>query len=158
MFDTNFNIIHGDRISGRTQFLFNISSDFREADVKLFFLGCAGNIDSKSKLLESFQDYRIINTFDEINNYKIIEVIKELIENKKYNFLIIDDIDYLSKSCIELLSTIDVKKIVTSLSDNCKKLPEESNFYNISDVSDLSNIDEIVKKIIRDQKINSVLK
>lgn len=158
MFDTNFNIIHGDRISGRTQFLFNISSDFREADVKLFFLGCAGNIDSKSKLLESFQDYRIINTFDETNNYKIIEVIKELIEKKKYNFLIIDDIDYLSKSCIELLSTIDVKKIVTSLSDNCKKLPKESNLYNIDNVCDLSKIDEVVKKIVRDKKINIILK
>lgn len=158
MFDTNFNIIHGDRISGRTQFLFNISSDFREADVKLFFLGCAGNIDSKSKLLECFQDYRIINTFDEINNYKIIEVIKELIEKKKYNFLIIDDIDYLSKSCIELLSTIDVKKIVTSLSDNCKKLPKESNLYNIDNVFDLSKIDEVVKKIVRDKKINIILK
>ena len=79
-------------------------------------------------------------------------------EKRNYNFIIIDDIDYLSKSCIDLLSSIDTKKIVTCLSDNCKKLPKDSNFYNISDVSDLSNIDEIVKKIIRDQKINSVLK
>ena len=85
-------------------------------------------------------------------------MIKELIEKKKYNFLIIDDIDYLSKSCIELLSTIDVKKIVTSLSDNCKKLPKESNLYNIDNVCDLSKIDEVVKKIVRDKKINIILK
>jgi thymidine kinase len=157
MFDTNFNIIHGDRISGRTQFLFKISNAFKEVDFKLFFLGCT-DIDTKDRFNDVFEDYRVINTFDEINNFKIIEVIKELSEKRNYNFIIIDDIDYLSKSCIDLLSSIDTKKIVTCLSDNCKKLPKDSNFYNISDVSDLSNIDEIVKKIIRDQKINSVLK
>ena len=157
MFDTNFNIIHGDRISGRTQFLFKISNAFKEVDFKLFFLGCT-DIDTKDRFNDVFEDYRVINTFDEINNYKTIEVIKELSEKRKYNFIIIDDIDYLPKPCIDLLSSIDIKKIVTCLSDNCKKLPEESNFYNISDVSDLSDIDEIIKKIIRDQKINSVLK
>lgn len=157
MFDTNFNIIHGDRISGRTQFLFKISNAFKEVDFKLFFLGCT-DIDTKDRFNDVFEDYRVINTFDEINNFKIIEVIKELSEKRKYNFIIIDDIDYLPKACIDLLSSIDTKKIVTCLSDNCKKLPKDSNFYNISDVSDLSDIDEIIKKIIRDQKINSVLK
>lgn len=158
MFDKNFNIIHGDRISGRTEFLFNISNSFNKVGLKLFFLSCTGDIETKDRFNDIFDDYRIINTFDEVNNYKVIEVVKELSEKRKYNFLIIDDIDYLPKSCVELLSEIDTSKIVTCLSDNYKKLPEESNFYNISDVSDLSNIDEIVKKIIRDQKINSVLK
>jgi thymidine kinase len=145
MFDKNFNIIHGDRISGRTEFLFNISNSFNKVGLKLFFLSCTGDIETKDR-------------FNDIFDYKVIEVVKELSEKRKYNFLIIDDIDYLPKSCVDLLSEIDTSKIVTCLSDNYKKLPEESNFYNISDVSDLSNIDEIVKKIIRDQKINSVLK
>jgi thymidine kinase len=141
-------------VSGRTQFILTISRIFNESGVKLFFLACAGdNIDSSP-----FDDYRIINTFDEVNNQKVIEVIKELTDKKKYNFLIIDDIDYLPKSCLDLLSNIDVIKIATCLTDNCKKLPEESNFYNINDVSDLSDINDFIKGIIRNQKINSVLK
>ncbi len=168
MFDKNFNIIHGDRISGRTQFLFTISKIFNEAGVKLLFLACAGdnNVDSVSHLavyskhdsLQFFDDYRIINTFDEVNNLKIIEVIKELTNKKRYNFLIIDDIDYLPKSCLDLLSSIDVIKIVTCLTDNYKKISEESNFYNINDIADLSDINDFIKGIIRNQKINKVLK
>jgi thymidine kinase len=157
MFDTNFNIIHGDRISGRTQFLFKISNAFKEVDFKIFFLGCT-DIDTKDRFNDIFDDYRIINTFDEVNNYKVIEVVKELSEKRKYNFLIIDDIDYLPKSCVDLLSEIDTSKIVTCLSENCKKLPEESNFYDINDISDLSNVNDIIKVIIRNQKINKVLK
>ena len=168
MFDKNFNIIHGDRITGRTQFIFSISKIFNEAGVKLFFLACAGdnNVDSISHLtvyskhdsLQFFDDYRIINSFDEINNQKIIEVIKELTGKKRYNFLIIDDIDYLPESCLDLLSSVDVIKIATCLTDNCNKISEESNFYNISDISDLSDINDFVKGIIRNQKINSVLR
>ena len=100
----------------------------------------------------------IINTFDEVNNYKVIEVVKELSEKRKYNFLIIYDIDYLPKSCVDLLSDIDTSKIVTCLSENCEKLPEESNFYDINDIIDLSNVNDIIKVIIRNQKINKVLK
>lgn len=158
MFDKNFNIIHGDRISGRTEFLFNISKDIKEVGLKLFFLSCTGDIENKDRFNNIFDDYRIINTFDEINNLKVIEVVKELSKKRKYNFIIIDDIDYLPQSCVDSLSNIDTAKIVTCLSDNCKKLPEESNFYNIADVSDLSGINEVIKGIIRNQKINSVLK
>ena len=158
MFDKNFNIIHGDRISGRTEFLFNISKSFDEVGLKLFFLSCTGDIETKDRFNDIFEDYRIINTFDEPNNYKVIEVVKELSEKRKYNFLIIDDVDYLPKSCIDLLSDIDTSKIVTCLSENCEKLPEESNFYDINDVSDLSNVNDIIKGIIRNQKINKVLK
>jgi len=157
MFDKNFNIIHGDRISGRTEFLFNISKSFNEVGLKLFFLSCTG-IETKDRFNDIFDDYRIINTFDEVNNYKVIEVVKELSEKRKYNFIIIDDIDYLPKSCVDLLSDIDTSKIVTCLSENFEKLPEESNFYDINDTIDLSNVNDIIKGIIRNQKINKVLK
>lgn len=157
MFDKNFNIIHGDRISGRTEFLFNISREFNEVGLKLFFLSCT-DIETKDRFNDIFDEYRIINTFDEVNNQKMIDVVKELSDKKKYNFLIIDDIDYLPKSCIDSLSNIDVPKIVTCLSDNCVKFSDESNFYDISDVIELSGVVEVVKGIIRNQKINSVLK
>jgi hypothetical protein len=166
MFDKNFNIIHGDRISGRTQFLFAISKAFNEVDVKLFFLACVGdvgdvnhlNVYDKHSSLSFYDDYRIINTLDEDGNYKIIEVVKELSEKRKYNFIIVDDIDYLPKSSLDLLLSIDTIKIATCLSDNCGKLPEDSNFYNIKDVSDLSNISDMIKRIVREQKINKILK
>jgi thymidine kinase len=166
MFDKNLNIIHGDRISGRTQFLFTISKAFNEVGVKLFFLACTGDIDNvhhmtvydKNNSLSYYDDYRIINTLDEINNYKVIEVVKELSEKRKYNFIIVDDIDYLPKSCLDLLLSLDTIKISTCLSDNCNKLPKDSNFYNINDVSDLLDVTDMVKRIVRDQKINKILK
>ena len=40
MFDKNFNIISGDRMSGRTRFLLNLSQDLDNVGIKLFFLLC----------------------------------------------------------------------------------------------------------------------
>ena len=64
-------------------------------------------------------------------NYKVA---KEITERDGYHFLVVDDIDYLSSDCINLLSAINVRKIATCLNDNLKKISDDdSDFYNIED-------------------------
>ena len=167
MFDKNFNIISGDRMSGRTRFLLNLSKDLDNLGIKLFFLGCVNEFSYPKTSLSQFKDYRLLETSNDYNNTKMIEVIKELLERDFYHFLVVDDIDYLSIDCINLISKINVRKIVTCLNENSKNIIDsDSDFYNIEDKEDLniksdygvSTIGSIIKGIIREQKINKILK
>jgi thymidine kinase len=156
MLDSNFNIIYGDTKTGRTNLLLDIGVLFKLNDFKLFYIGCTSEFQN-ARNIESFDGFRFLPTTDELNNLKLIEVVKEITENKNYNYIIVDDIDYLSQKCISELFKINVKKISTCLSHNSIKLPKDSNFYRIEDI----NIDIIKDYIIplkRDEKINSILK
>lgn len=167
MFDKNFNIISGDRMSGRTRFLLNLSKDLDGSGIKLFFLGCVNEFSYPKTSLSQFKDYRLIDSSNDYNNLRTIEVVKEITERDGYHFLIVDDIDYLSTDCINLLSTINVRKIVTCLNINSNKITDtDSDFYNIEDKIGLniknddgvSTIGGIIKNIVREQKINKILK
>lgn len=167
MFDKNFNIISGDRMSGRTRFLLNLSKDLDGSGIKLFFLGCVNEFSYPKTSLSQFNDYRLIDSSNDYNNLRTIEVVKEITERDGYHFLIVDDIDYLSTDCINLLSTINVRKIVTCLNINSNKITDtDSDFYNIEDKIGLniknddgvSTIGGIIKNIVREQKINKILK
>ena len=167
MFDKNFNIISGDRMSGRTRFLLNLSKDLDVSGIKLFFLGCVNEFSYPKTSLSQFKDYRLIDSSNDYNNLRTIEVVKEITERDGHHFLIVDDIDYLSTDCINLLSTINVRKIVTCLNINSNKITDtDSDFYNIEDKIGLniknddgvSTIGGIIKNIVREQKINKILK
>lgn len=160
MFDLNFNTIHGDDKTGRTRFLLELSSILKSYGFKIFFLGCTSEFENakRSGDLSSFDDFRIISTSDDFNNLKIIEVINEITDTKSYDYLIVDDIDYLSDNCINSIIKTKVKKVITCLSDNKKRLPESSTFYNITDIKDMTKINDYIKTLVRDQKINSILK
>jgi hypothetical protein len=167
MFDKKFNIISGDRMSGRTRFLLNLSKDLDNAGIKLFFLGCVNEFSYPKSSLSQFKDYRLLDTSNDYNNLKMIEVVKEITERDSYHFLVVDDIDYLSIECTNLISKINIRKVVTCLNDNCQKITDEdSDFYNINDKISLniknddgvSTIGGIIKNIIREQKINKILK
>lgn len=167
MFDKNFNVISGDRMSGRTRFLLNLSKDLDNAGIKLFFLGCVNEFTYPKSSLSQFKEFRLLDTSNEYNNLKMIEVVKEITERDSYHFLVVDDIDYLSIECINLISKINIRKVVTCLNDNLKKITDDdSGFYNIEDKVGLniksddgiSTIGGIIKNIIREQKINKILK
>ena len=167
MFDKNFNVISGDRMSGRTRFLLNLSKDLDNAGIKLFFLGCVNEFSYPKSSLSQFKEYRLIDSSNDYNNLKMINVVKEITERDGYHFLIVDDIDYLSSDCIDLISKINTRKVVTCLDDGCQKITDEdSDFYNINDKISLniksndgvSTIGGIIKKIVREQKINIILK
>lgn len=160
MFDLNFNIINGDQKTGKTTFLLELSSILKSYNFKVFFLGCTSEFQNarRSGDLISFDDFRIITTSDDYNNLKIIDVVREITDVKLYDYLIIDDIDYLSDNAIKSIINTNVKKIVTCLTDNLKKLPNNSTIYNIEDIKDTTQIKDYITTLIRDQKINSILK
>jgi hypothetical protein len=167
MFEKNFNIISGERMSGRTRFLLNLSKDLDNIGIKLFFLGCVNEFSYPKSSLSQFKEFRLLDTSNDYNNLKIIEVVKEITERDGYHFLVVDDIDYLSIDCINLLSAINVRKIATCLNDNLKKISDDdSDFYNIEDKvglnikngTSISTIGSIIKGIVREQKINTILK
>ncbi len=167
MFDKTFNIISGERMYGRTRFLLNLSKDLDNEGIKLFFLGCVNEFSYPKSSLSQFKDYRLLDTSNDYNNLKMIEVVKEITERDGYHFLVVDDVDYLSIECINLISKINIRKVVTCLNDNLKKITDDdSDFYNIEDKVGLniksddgvSTIGGIIKNIIREQKINKILK
>jgi hypothetical protein len=167
MFEKNFNIISGERMSGRTRFLLNLSKDLDNIGIKLFFLGCVNEFSYPKSSLSQFKEFRLLDTSNDYNNLKMIEVVKEITERDGYHFLVVDDIDYLSSDCINLISKINIRKIVTCLNDNSKKITDDdSDFYNIEDKvglnikndTGISTIGSIIKGIIREQKINIILK
>jgi len=167
MFDKNFNIISGERMSGRTRFLLNLSKDLDNVGIKLFFLGCVNEFSYPKSSLSQFKDYRLLDTSNDYNNLKMIEVVKEITERDVYHFLVVEDVYYLSIECIKLISKINSRKVVTCLNDNLKKITDDdSDFYNIEDKVGLniksddgvSSIGGIIKNIIREQKINKILK
>jgi len=168
MFEKNFNIISGERMSGRTRFILNLSKDLDNIGIKLFFLGCVNEFSYSKSSLSQFKDFRLLDTSNDYNNLKMLEVIQEITERDSYHFLIVDDIDYLSNDCIDFLSKMNVRKIVTCLNNNLKKITDDdSDFYNIEDKvglniknnnNGISTIGSIIKRIAREQKINTILK
>lgn len=154
MFDKNFNIISGNRESGRTRFILNLSKYLDGLGIKLFFLGCVDEFPYPKTFLSQFRDYRIIDSSD-YNNLRTIEMVKEITERYEYHFLIVDDIDYLSPDCINLLSKINVRKIVTCLNTNSNKIKDiDSDVFNIEELTSDVNI---IKSMVREQKINFLL-
>jgi len=167
MFEKNFNIISGERMSGRTRFILNLSKDLDNIGIKLFFLGCVNEFSYSKSSLSQFKDFRLLDTSNDYNNLKMLEVIQEITERDSYHFLIVDDIDYLSSDCINLISKINIRKIATCLNNNLKKITDDdSDFYNIEDKvglnikndTGISTIGSIIKRIAREQKINTILK
>ena len=69
MFNLNYNIIHNDSKTGRTDFLIDISRSLNGLGLKLFFFGCTSELDVRN--LTFFNDYRITSTNEDYNNLKL---------------------------------------------------------------------------------------
>jgi hypothetical protein len=175
MFDKDINILYGDRCSGRSQFLLEISQKLKRLGFKLVFIGCTSEFKEMKNLLEDFEYFIFLDSSVEFNNKKNIEVIKEKSENNKYDFIIVDDIDYLSQECFDMISSINVSKIVSLLKlpnkiknnycsiYNIRTVYDDSEFKHVTTITDsVSKIEytipEIIKNLTREQKINTILK
>lgn len=156
MFDNNFNVIYGDRKTSRTNFLLELAFLLKNNDFKSFFLSCSLEFQN-ARNIEPFDEFRVLPSTDEFNNLKTIEVIAEITESKNYSYIIVDDIDYLSNRCISELGKINVKKIVTCLTHNTGKLPKDSNFFSVEDIT-IDSLKDYMTSLKRDKKINSILK
>lgn len=174
MFDKDINILCGDRNSGRSQFLLEISEHLKKFGFKLVFVGCTSEFKEMKSLLKNFEYCLFLDSSHEFNNTKSIEVLKEKTEKDKCDFIIIDDVDYLSQKCFDMLVDINVSKIASSINTpkiknsnhmvyNIKNIYDDSEMRNITTIQDsVSNIEytipEILKNLTREQKINTILK
>ncbi len=175
MFDKDINILYGDRHSGRSQFLLEISQKLKSLGFKIVFIGCTSEFKEMRNLLENFDYAVFLDSSIEFNNKKIIEVVKEKSEKGKYDFIIVDDIDYLSQECFDFISNINVSKIVSLLKMpksiknthysvyNIKTNYDDSELKHITTITDYTSkeeytIPEIIKSLSREQKINTILK
>jgi hypothetical protein len=172
MFSKNFNIIIGDRASSRTTFLFELARLIRSFDHKTCYIGGTDEFydfanNSVNKIYDSAFFYKKSST-----GVRLFQNIKEITERDGYEYIFID-IDYISHDCIDILSSIRVKKIATCLTDHLPVLNQDINCYEIrirNNYSDDRNLvtlkigediiktKDIITTLSRDQKIKSVLK
>lgn len=170
MFDKNFNVIIGDRSSHRTTFLIEVSRAIRSQGGKVLFLG--GTLE-----FEDFANNSISRIFDLALFFKgdlrLIENLNEISQRDGYQFIFIDDVNYISKPAIDLLSKNPIKKVCTCLTDVIPNFGVDVNLYDIKNHYDDSNftnstflkvnkqminLKDIIKEIERDQKIENLLK
>jgi hypothetical protein len=176
VFDKNFNIVLGGRASGRTFFLWETSKVLKSLGYKICFLGCTNEFDYDDKFLSHFDFCRTFSSESNSNNPQIVELVKEVVERDKYDFIFIDDMDVAYRTqplrIKKMINSISVCKISTCLTD-VPILGEEFNLFNIKSNYDDSELDERVsveykgntlgvKKFLlslsRELKINNVLK
>jgi hypothetical protein len=168
MFSKNFNIIIGDRASSRTSFLFEMARLIKSFDKKICYIGGTDEFfefanNSVEKIYDSAFFYK--------NDVRLFQNIKEITERDNYEYIFIDDIDYISGNCIDILSSIRVKKIATCLTDHLPIINQNINCYEIRNNytddrnlvtlkigEDIIKTKDIINSISRDHKIKSILK
>jgi hypothetical protein len=171
MFSKNFNIIIGDRASSRTTFLFELARLIRSFDHKTCYIGGTDEFydfanNSVNKIYDSAFFYKKSST-----GVRLFQNIKEITERDGYEYIFIDDIDYISRECLDILISIRVKKIATCLTDHLPAFYQDINCYEIRNNytddrnlvtlkigEDIIKTKDIITSISRDQKIKSVLK
>ncbi len=171
MFDSSLNIITGDRTSGRSIFLLNLAENLQKSGSKVYFVCATNDLKENIRTLKDFVGYDFFSS-SESNNLKIIEKVNELIKYNKFNFLLVDDIDYLSSGVIEALVNLPIKKIASSLFDNLCLIKEDFNEYKLineynydllKNIQTLTNndntylVDDIFNSFSRNEKINTIL-
>jgi predicted ATP-dependent serine protease len=181
MFDKQINMILGDRATGKTTFLWEVSKALKLLNYKICFLGCTNEIAQDVVFLSHFDFSRILDTKVGADNYYMIESFKEFVEREKYDFMFIDDLDWIvhgyafgdrqiSKLQKSILG-VNICKFVT-----CTELPkvkEKYSLYTIRNRYDDGSIMEsatiehntdtytqrgFINFLLRDLKIDDILK
>ena len=119
MFDENINLIRGHSYSGKTEFLIDLANHLVDAGFKVFFISTK---DENRYHRNKFTFYRSLsNRFEE--DYKMFQLVSEIIIRDNYDYLFIDDIDSIYDDhffshkeidkFLEILINTPVKKILT---------------------------------------------
>jgi len=174
MFSKIFNIIQGDRSSGKSVLLWSLSKILKSEGYKICFLGCSEEYtnDGTDVFLKHYDFVRVIPNNVSYSNNQTFELLKELLERDKYDYLLIDDVDIFDKSYWNKIKNINIKKIFT-----CGELPLIGGLpYNLMKVthryddSDLSNkvfieynkdfydLESFISTLHRDMKIKNILR
>lgn len=168
MFSKGFNIIIGDRASSRTTFLFEMARLIRSFGHKTCYIGGTDEFyefanNSVHKIYDSAFFYK--------NDVRLFQNIKEITERDIYEYIFIDDIDYISSDCVDILSSIRIKKIATCLTNHLPIFNQDINCYDIRNNysddktlvtlkigEDIIKTKDIINSISRDHKIKTILK
>jgi thymidine kinase len=159
MFDKNLNFIIGDKNIGKSGFLFQIATICKEVGYKTIFFGSTDeyNYSSTKKYFDLMFFY---NSSDD----RIIKNIQQIVKSEKFDYIFIDDIDYVLKKDIKEILDINTTKICTCL----QNLPQltDSKIFNLyrnpnelfikSDELDI-DVKNFYKKFQREEKINSII-
>ena len=148
MFDKDLVLIQGERNSGKSIFIYEFAKYFTSIGSRICFVSCS---DSEDYLGKIFYTTKSLNS-TEYNNKKTIQVIDELIKRDKFDYLVVDDIDFLTKDCILELIKLPVKKLFTFTEFVILNKPKELDIEPLQ----ISSVSELLKEI-RDKKINLLL-
>lgn len=172
MFNNDFNVINGDRASGKSIFLRELSRVLKKLNYKVCFIDTLGEANLNSR--NSDIDLIKVLSESDYNNKRTIQVVKEITERDNYDFILVDDTDYLSESIIKDIKNIRVKKIIAcTVLDNTgfdkKDTHKICSIYNESKLKEgflieyhdkslnIENLEEFYIQFIRDEKLTKVL-
>ena len=144
MFDENINLIRGYSYCGKTTFLIDLANSLVDSGFKICFISTK---DENRYHRNKFTFYRSLsNRFEE--DYKMFQLVSEIIIRDNYDYLFIDDIDSIYDDhffsdkqidkFLEILINTPVKKILTCDWEESIHLPITSktsaNFFSGSKI------------------------
>ena len=168
MFVNGFNFILGHKNSGRSQFLFLVADIFKTLNYKCIFYGATDeyNTSSYSSIINNKNTPFDLMFFYRHGDSRITENVLELSKNKKFNYIFIDDIDYMSSFDLKILSkiedipvicTCDISKIPDKIT-NYKSFELIKNDERLIQYDDIqTNLNNFYNTLKRDQKINLII-
>jgi hypothetical protein len=154
--EQGINFFKGDHKTGRTYLLFKISNYLKNINKKLCFIGGTHEYENETLILRNFE-YSFFNK-DDKRTFELVYQLKD-----SYDYIIIDDIDYINHEFIEILFQTKKTIICTSLvSRNYSKLNYPLvKFYiknsNIETTNGEYSLSNFMKVIQREDKINLLL-
>lgn len=154
--EQGINFFKGDHKTGKTHLLWNISSYLESIGKKLCFIGGTNEHEDDSMFLRKFEF-----SFFRKDDKRTFDLVSQLKDS--YDYIIIDDIDYINHDFIEILFKTKKTIICTCLeSRSYIKLNYPSiNFYinntNIVTPIGVYQLDNFMKVIKREDKINLLL-
>jgi hypothetical protein len=154
--EQGINFFKGDHKVGKTHLLWNISSYLESIGSKICFIGGTNEHEDDSIFLRKFEF-----SFFRKDDKRTFDLVSQLKES--YDYIIIDDIDYINHDFIEILFKTNRTIICTCL--ECRKYYKLNypsvNFYiknsNIKTPVGLYQLDTFMKVIQREDKINLLL-
>lgn len=154
--EQGINFFKGDHKTGKTHLLWNISSYLETIGKKLCFISGTNEHEDDSIFLRKFE-FSLFRK-DDKRTFELVSQLKD-----SYDYIIIDDIDYINHDFIEILFKTKKTIICTCLeSRNYIELNYPSvNFYiknlNIETPTGEYSLSDFMRVIKREDKINLLL-
>lgn len=165
MFVSGFNLILGHKSFGRSKFLFSVAKIFQDLNYKTLFYGATDEYNCSSFKYNSPFDLMLFYRFGD-KRCRLTENILQMCSNGKFDYVFIDDIDYMSLSDIKILSNISTVPLICTC--DVSKIPEKINNFKHFEIikgdtlffcyeNQKIQLNDFYNIISRDEKINSIV-